>query len=136
MNKYVYTKAWDHLKWTKMLYYIKLKAHKMLLALLFFSNIILNLTESPDMNQMLLWEIFYVSQTGKCVLSVLLVSLCWNRKINVILVTFTFVKEHMSKKISNVALLTFEGATFNVTFLTLLLILVYPLTGFEAAMMY
>ena len=42
----------------------------------------------------------------------------------------------MSKKISNVALLTFEGATFNVTFLTLLLILVYPLTGFEAAMMY
>ena len=29
-----------------MLYYIKLKAHKMLLALLIFSNIILNLTES------------------------------------------------------------------------------------------
>jgi hypothetical protein len=34
----------------------------------------------------------------------------------------------MSKKISNVALLTFEGAAFNVTFLALLLILVYPLT--------
>ena len=34
----------------------------------------------------------------------------------------------MSKKISNVALLTFEGAAFNVTFLVLLLILVYPLT--------
>ena len=34
----------------------------------------------------------------------------------------------MSKKISNVALLTFEGAVFNVTFLALLLILVYPLT--------
>jgi hypothetical protein len=33
-----------------------------------------------------------------------------------------------SKKISNVALLTFEGAAFNVTFLALLLILVYPLT--------
>jgi hypothetical protein len=33
----------------------------------------------------------------------------------------------MSKKISNVALLTFEGAAFNVTFLALLLILVYPL---------
>jgi hypothetical protein len=32
------------------------------------------------------------------------------------------------KKISNVALLTFEGAAFNVTFLALLLILVYPLT--------
>jgi hypothetical protein len=30
----------------KMLYYIKLKAHKMLLALLIFSNIIVNLTES------------------------------------------------------------------------------------------
>ena len=29
-----------------MLYYIKLKAHEMLLALLIFSNIILNLTES------------------------------------------------------------------------------------------
>jgi hypothetical protein len=29
---------------------------------------------------------------------------------------------------SNVALLTFEGAAFNVTFLALLLILVYPLT--------
>ena len=45
----------------------------------------------------------------------------------------------MSKKISNVALLTFEGAAFNMTFLALLLILVYPLTmvgGFEAAMMY
>ena len=34
----------------------------------------------------------------------------------------------MSKKISTVALLTFEGAAFNVTFLALLLILVYPLT--------
>jgi hypothetical protein len=34
----------------------------------------------------------------------------------------------MSKKISNVALLTFEGAAFNVTFLALQLILVYPLT--------
>ena len=34
----------------------------------------------------------------------------------------------MPKKISNVALLTFEGAAFNVTFLALLLILVYPLT--------
>jgi Na+-transporting methylmalonyl-CoA/oxaloacetate decarboxylase gamma subunit len=34
----------------------------------------------------------------------------------------------MSKKISNVALLTFEGAAFNVTFLALLLILVYLLT--------
>jgi hypothetical protein len=34
----------------------------------------------------------------------------------------------MSKKISNVALLTFEGAAFNVTVLALLLILVYPLT--------
>ena len=34
----------------------------------------------------------------------------------------------MSKKISNVALLTIEGAAFNVTFLALLLILVYPLT--------
>ena len=34
----------------------------------------------------------------------------------------------MSKKISNVALLTFEGAAFNVTFLALLQILVYPLT--------
>jgi hypothetical protein len=33
----------------------------------------------------------------------------------------------MSKKISNVALLTFEGAAFNVTFLAILLILVYPL---------
>ena len=33
----------------------------------------------------------------------------------------------MSKKISNVALLTFEGAAFNVTFLDLLLISVYPL---------
>jgi Na+-transporting methylmalonyl-CoA/oxaloacetate decarboxylase gamma subunit len=43
----------------------------------------------------------------------------------VILVT---LKENISKKISNVALLTFEGAAFNVTFLTLLLILVYPLT--------
>ena len=32
------------------------------------------------------------------------------------------------KKISNVALLTFEGAAFNVTFLALLLIFVYPLT--------
>jgi hypothetical protein len=32
----------------------------------------------------------------------------------------------MSKKISNVALLTFEGAAFNVTLLALLLILVYP----------
>ena len=45
----------------------------------------------------------------------------------------------MSKKITNVALLTFEGAAFNVTFLALLLILVYSLTlvgGFEAAMMY
>ena len=42
-----------------------------------------------------------------------------------ILVTF---KKNMSKKISNVALLTFEGAAFNVTFLALLLILVYPLT--------
>ena len=31
----------------------------------------------------------------------------------------------MPKKISNVALLTFEGAAFNVTFLALLLILVY-----------
>ena len=30
----------------KMLYYIKLKVHIMLLALLIFSNIILNLTES------------------------------------------------------------------------------------------
>jgi hypothetical protein len=30
--------------------------------------------------------------------------------------------------ISNVALLTFEGAAFNVTFLALLLILLYPLT--------
>jgi Na+-transporting methylmalonyl-CoA/oxaloacetate decarboxylase gamma subunit len=29
--------------------------------------------------------------------------------------------------LSNVALLTFEGAAFNVTFLALLLILVYPL---------
>jgi Na+-transporting methylmalonyl-CoA/oxaloacetate decarboxylase gamma subunit len=29
---------------------------------------------------------------------------------------------------SNVALLTFEGAAFNMTFLALLLILVYPLT--------
>jgi hypothetical protein len=38
------------------------------------------------------------------------------------------LKENMSKKISNVALLTFEGAAFNVTFLALLLILVYPLT--------
>jgi hypothetical protein len=34
----------------------------------------------------------------------------------------------MSKKISNVALLTFEGTAINVTFLALLLILVYPLT--------
>ena len=34
----------------------------------------------------------------------------------------------MSKKISNVALLTFEGAAFNVTFLALILILVYHLT--------
>ena len=33
----------------------------------------------------------------------------------------------MSKKISNVALFTFEGAAFNVTFLALLLILVYHL---------
>jgi hypothetical protein len=32
------------------------------------------------------------------------------------------------KKISNVALLTFEGAAFNVTFLALLVVLVYPLT--------
>jgi hypothetical protein len=31
-------------------------------------------------------------------------------------------------KISNVALLTFEGAAFNVTLLALLLILLYPLT--------
>jgi uncharacterized protein YprB with RNaseH-like and TPR domain len=38
------------------------------------------------------------------------------------------LKENMSKKISNVALLTFEGAAFNVPFLALLLILVYPLT--------
>jgi hypothetical protein len=44
----------------------------------------------------------------------------------VILVTFK--RKYMSKKISNVALLTFEGAAFNVTFLALLLILVYPLT--------
>jgi Na+-transporting methylmalonyl-CoA/oxaloacetate decarboxylase gamma subunit len=35
----------------------------------------------------------------------------------------------MSKKISNVALLTFEGVAFNVTFLALLLILVYPLSS-------
>jgi hypothetical protein len=35
---------------------------------------------------------------------------------------------NMSKKISNVALLTFEVAAFNVTFLALLLILVYPFT--------
>jgi hypothetical protein len=41
---------------------------------------------------------------------------------------FNNLQENMSKKISNVALLTFEGATFNVTFLALLLILVYPLT--------
>jgi hypothetical protein len=33
----------------------------------------------------------------------------------------------MTKKISNVALLTFEGAAFNVTLLALLLILLYPL---------
>ena len=32
-----------------MLYYIKLKAHKMLLALFIFSNIFLNLTESHFM---------------------------------------------------------------------------------------
>jgi hypothetical protein len=32
------------------------------------------------------------------------------------------LKENMSKKITNVALLTFEGAAFNVTFLALLLI--------------
>jgi hypothetical protein len=38
------------------------------------------------------------------------------------------LKENMSRKISNVALLTFEGAAFNVTFLALLLILLYPLT--------
>jgi hypothetical protein len=38
------------------------------------------------------------------------------------------LKENMSKKISNVALLTFEDAAFNVTFLALLLISVYPLT--------
>ena len=45
--------------------------------------------------------------------------------------------ENMSKKISNVALLTFEGAAFNVTFLALLLILMYPFNyDFEAAMMY
>jgi hypothetical protein len=37
-------------------------------------------------------------------------------------------KFSLSKKISNVALLTFEGAAFNVTFLALLLILAYPLT--------
>jgi hypothetical protein len=36
--------------------------------------------------------------------------------------------ENVSKKIPNVPLLTFEGAAFNVTFLALLLILVYPLT--------
>jgi hypothetical protein len=34
----------------------------------------------------------------------------------------------MSKKISNVALLTFEGVAFNVTFLALLLILENPFT--------
>jgi hypothetical protein len=38
------------------------------------------------------------------------------------------LKENMSKKISNVALLTFEGAAFTVTCLALQLILVYPLT--------
>jgi hypothetical protein len=37
-------------------------------------------------------------------------------------------QECNKQKISNVALLTFEGAAFNVTFLALLLILVYPLT--------
>ena len=43
----------------------------------------------------------------------------------------------MSKKISNVALLTFEGAAFNVTFLALLLGFSVSLNyGFEAAMMY
>jgi hypothetical protein len=41
---------------------------------------------------------------------------------------FCQVKEIISKKISNVALLTFEGTAINVTFLALLLILVYPLT--------
>jgi hypothetical protein len=41
---------------------------------------------------------------------------------------YLHLKENMSKKISNVALLTFEGAAFNVTFLALLLILVYPVT--------
>jgi hypothetical protein len=40
------------------------------------------------------------------------------KSANSILCTFNF----------NVALLTFEGAAFNVTFLALLLILVYPLT--------
>jgi hypothetical protein len=40
----------------------------------------------------------------------------------------SYLKENMSKKISNVALLTFKGAALNVTFLALLLILVYPLT--------
>jgi hypothetical protein len=38
------------------------------------------------------------------------------------------LKKNMPKKISNVALLTFEGAAFNVKFLALLLIVVYPLT--------
>ena len=44
----------------------------------------------------------------------------------------------MSKKISKVALLTFEGAAFNVTFLALLTtdFSVSFNYGFEAAMMY
>jgi hypothetical protein len=42
----------------------------------------------------------------------------------------------MSKKISNVVLLIFESAAFNVAFLALLLILVSFNYGFEAAMMY
>jgi hypothetical protein len=46
----------------------------------------------------------------------------------VLLILCNKLKENMSKKISNVALLTFEGAAFNVTFLALLLTLVYPLT--------
>jgi hypothetical protein len=41
----------------------------------------------------------------------------------------------MSKKISNVALLTFEGAAFNVTFLTTDFSVSFNY-GFEAAMMY
>ena len=43
----------------------------------------------------------------------------------------------MSKKISNIALLTFEGAAFNVTFLALTTDFSVSFNyGFEAAMMY